>query len=179
MCIVGVLAMWCTPKGVSWLLHLYSAVIFLLFLAVFTTAILFVVKRDSFEDTIKDGMANAIKTYPNEQLTIDLLQENVHCCGLNNYTDWFTSNWANKSTNVPESCCKPKLDHKCVHLSLTTQPDDIYTNGCFAILHKTIDDKYLLISGIGFGASLIILFGSLLTCCLIQNLKSNRYETVE
>ena len=47
MSIVGVLSLWCTPKGVTWLLYLYSGVIFILFLTIFTISTIFMVRRDS------------------------------------------------------------------------------------------------------------------------------------
>lgn len=179
MCIVGVLALWCTPKGVTWLLYLYSVVVFVLFLSVFTISILFVVKRDAFENTIHDGISNAMKNYPSVT-TIDLAQENLRCCGLNNYTDWFQSKWAAGSNNVPESCCLPNLPHICGHLNLTPlNSTDLFQDGCYKKMKAIIEDKYLIIAGIGFGASFVILLGSLLTCTLSHNLKKNRYEQVE
>jgi len=106
MMIVGVLALWCVPKGVNSLLILYSIIIFILFLSIFTISIIFMVQREKFETTIKTGIANAIKNFPEEATSVDLLQENIKCCGVENYTDWFETKWADGKKKVPKSCCK-------------------------------------------------------------------------
>lgn len=178
MSIVGVLSLWCTPKGVTWLLYLYSGVIFILFLTIFTISTIFLVRRDSFEHTIKDGMNKTINNYPANKETIDLLQKHIHCCGLNDFRDWFGTAWANGNKTVPLSCCKVD-EKKCNHENISQNSADIYQKGCYKILEDAIEENYLLIGGIGFASAVIILFGSLLTCCLSSNLKKNRYEEVE
>uniref|UniRef100_A0A3P9P3H8 Tetraspanin 37 n=1 Tax=Poecilia reticulata TaxID=8081 RepID=A0A3P9P3H8_POERE len=38
---------------------------------------------------------------------VDITQEELHCCGVRNYTDWLDSSWLNKTGGdaVPRSCC--------------------------------------------------------------------------
>uniref|UniRef100_A0A3B5M443 Uncharacterized protein n=1 Tax=Xiphophorus couchianus TaxID=32473 RepID=A0A3B5M443_9TELE len=38
---------------------------------------------------------------------VDVTQEELHCCGVRNYTDWLDSSWFNKTAGdaVPRSCC--------------------------------------------------------------------------
>uniref|UniRef100_A0A3B5Q0D0 Tetraspanin 37 n=1 Tax=Xiphophorus maculatus TaxID=8083 RepID=A0A3B5Q0D0_XIPMA len=38
---------------------------------------------------------------------VDVTQEELHCCGVRNYTDWLDSSWFNKTAGdaVPHSCC--------------------------------------------------------------------------
>lgn len=47
MVIVGALALWCTPKGVIWLLYFYGVIVFLLFVVVFSLSALLVVRHDA------------------------------------------------------------------------------------------------------------------------------------
>lgn len=79
MMITGILSLWCTPKGVSWLLYIYGVVIFVLFLAIFSTSIVFMVRRDAFENTVKAGIENSVKSYQvkNKDTSIDVLQSTV------------------------------------------------------------------------------------------------------
>ncbi len=116
-----------------------------------------------FESTIREGIRNAIDNYPDGDLkkSIDLLQEHVliavagdagrmelnwiclfkiQCCGLSNYTDWFTSKWANGTNKVPVSCCKANLAERCKHEDLNGDASDIYeevririSSSCFVI----------------------------------------------
>ena len=47
MMLVGMLSLWCTPKGVSWLLYSYGVIVFILFVAILGLSALFMVKRDT------------------------------------------------------------------------------------------------------------------------------------
>jgi hypothetical protein len=47
MIIIGALSLWCTPKGVSYLLYIYAFIVFVLFLAIFTISVLFFARRDT------------------------------------------------------------------------------------------------------------------------------------
>ena len=47
MIIIGALSLWCTPKGVSYLLYVYAFIVFVLFLAIFTISVLFFARRDT------------------------------------------------------------------------------------------------------------------------------------
>lgn len=176
---IGLLSLWCTPKGVSWLLYLYGAIIFVLFVAIFSISVLFMVKRDAFETTLKTSIDNSIKNYPKEKESIDLLQSTIKCCGLENYADWFTTTWANKKNSVPDSCCKVQNKLECNHENLGKNLTDIYQQGCYSKVYNTIEENYGFIGGIGFASSLIIFGGSLLSCALASNIKKNKYEEME
>ena len=52
MMFVGSLSLWCSPKGVTWLLYLYGVIIFVLFAAVFILSALLVVRHDAVSKTI-------------------------------------------------------------------------------------------------------------------------------
>ncbi len=77
MMIVGMLSLWCTPKGVTWLLNMYAVVVFILFVAVLAISVLFVVKRDTFEEKLHEGIGNAMKNYPRDAESVDLMQSTV------------------------------------------------------------------------------------------------------
>lgn len=174
---IAVLSFWCIPKGVSWLLNLYGIVVFLLFVAVLCSSSAFMIKREALEHTIQTGFANQMNNYQDDKRSIDLVQESVKCCGLMNYTDWFSTPWADNRQRVPLSCCIDQA--KCVHENLNTlNTTDIWTTGCYSKVNTLIEDEYSLIGGIGFTFALIILFGSVLSWWLAKNIRSsqNRYE---
>lgn len=52
MVFVGSLSLWCTPKGVTWLLYLYGMIIFVLFVVVFTLSALLVVRHDAVNNIL-------------------------------------------------------------------------------------------------------------------------------
>lgn len=125
MMFIGALALWCTPKGTVWLLNVYSIFVFVLFLSIFSISILFTVKHDSWQSTLKNGIERSMENYQNETQSIDVLQSSIKCCGLHNYTDWFNTTWAKGHNNVPKSCCIKKniCNNENINVSNAT---DIY-----------------------------------------------------
>ena len=50
--------------------------------------------------------------------TWDLVQQNLQCCGVRNYTDWrYIDGW--KDGRVPDSCCKVTFEGKKILKHLT------------------------------------------------------------
>jgi len=177
MIVIGLLSIWYTSKGVTWCLNIYGIIVFVLFVAVLAMSSLFVVRRDTFEQTLQVSINDAIHDYPKDKDSIDLLQKTLHCCGSKNYTDWFSTKWADSKLKVPESCCKQAQN--CAHENLKNNTTDIYIDGCYNRVYNTIENNYAIIGGIGFASAVIILFGSLLSCSLARNLKKTAYEQVE
>jgi len=177
--LVGALSLWCTPKGVTWLLYLYGLIVFVLFVALVGVSTLFMVKRDAFEHTLKLSIENSIKFYPENAQAVDLMQSTIKCCGSDNYTDWFKTTWANEERRVPKSCCNDLSNlSKCKNENITMDnlSSDIYHQGCFRKLFTSIEDNYALIGGVGYATSVIVLTGSFLACLLAQNVRKNRYD---
>lgn len=45
---------------------------------------------------------------------MDYAQEQLHCCGFENYTDWKDTDWGKSNPGlVPKSCCLVQDDSKC------------------------------------------------------------------
>lgn len=173
--VCGALSLWCTPKGVSYLLYLYSFIVFVLFLSTFTLGVLFFARRDTIETTFKTGIDKLITSYPSESESIDILQSKIKCCGSVNYTDWFQTNWANNTHQVPISCCKPAMN--CTGEIIDQKNvTNIYQVGCYMKFNETIEKNYGKICGILFASAFIILAGCALSYMLGDNLRNNRYE---
>ncbi|OTF82434.1 Tetraspanin-like protein [Euroglyphus maynei] len=101
-------------------------------------------ERYSFNDT------NGI------QSTWDHIQSNFHCCGVNNYTDWYQINaWPDK-LRVPNSCCRPINDSSTIiddDCGYDAESDlkHIWKFGCLQKIHH-----YLLTNIHGVGITSII-----------------------
>jgi len=178
MTVVGALSMWCTPKGISWLLHAYATFVFFVFTAVLVISVMFLVKRAPVEAELNASIQNSIQTYDLKPNAIDLIQRKMKCCGSNNYTDWFEVEWSKNMHRVPVSCC---LDAKnCTSMSdrVPAEPTDIYTQGCFDLAYETIETKYGLIAAFGFIFAFVILLGSVLACVLATHIRRSRYESI-
>ena len=75
-----------------------------------------------------------------ETMAWDMMQRSLHCCGVNNYTDWLLL----PSLTVPGSCEK----------NVTKIPTDykeygenhFFTDGCYRIVKKKLDTDMMIIN---------------------------------
>ena len=75
-----------------------------------------------------------------ETMAWDIMQRSLHCCGVNNYTDWLLL----PSLTVPGSCEK----------NVTKIPTDykeygenhFFTDGCYRIVKKKLDTDMMIIN---------------------------------
>jgi hypothetical protein len=71
------MSFWCIPKGVSWLLYLYGAIVFLLFVALMTISSMFMIRRDYLETRIGTEFKKQMDNYQRNPVAIDLMQIEV------------------------------------------------------------------------------------------------------
>ena len=77
--------------------------------------------------------------------TWDLVQKNLHCCGVENYTDW---DGIINGTAVPDSCCIGGQEEKCGGEYNPDKPEeDIYTEGCFSVFSQEFKDNLNIVGG--------------------------------
>lgn len=169
--ISALMAVWCTPKELPWLLYLYGFTVFTFFTAILLISIAFMFKRTPIETEIKSSFEHGMNIYPIQRLSIDTIQYNLKCCGSENYKDWFKTNYG-KNGILPDSCC--------VALNCTTEIlhdySMVHKQGCYQLLHTIIENKYKVIGGIGFASSGFLMVGFILACVLATHLRQNRYE---
>lgn len=87
------------------------------------------------------------------QSTWNHIQSNFHCCGVNNYTDWYRIDaWPDKM-RVPNSCCRPMngtINPECGYDG-ESNPKQFWKYGCLQKVHY-----YLLTNIHGVGITSII-----------------------
>ncbi|GAB6028328.1 hypothetical protein CHUAL_002501 [Chamberlinius hualienensis] len=105
--------------------------------------------------------------------TIDLIQHDLKCCGVNNYTDYSTYPWGKSNPGVPKSCCNSDLTRECN----PALPTDIYTEGCYYKLKSELERDVLVVAGFGVGIAFIQLIGVAFACCMASAIRKN-YEVV-
>ena len=92
------------------MVYTFAFLLFIILLAQFGAGIAaFVLEIDPGE-VIEDNMARGLDNYGdiNHQgimNTWDAVQEQLECCGVNNFTDWRQTSIF-KAGGVPDSCCK-------------------------------------------------------------------------
>lgn len=117
------------------------------------------------EDKMRHGMLNYGTTgFEGMTQTWDLIQNDLHCCGFANYTDWNLPNLA----MVPDSCCKVDVKDCGVNPDLGS----IYREGCFTIFQQQFVKNIGIVGGVAFGIGLCEILGAVFACILAKKFSS-------
>ncbi|XP_041052295.1 tetraspanin-7-like isoform X2 [Carcharodon carcharias] len=148
--IFGFFGCFATCRGSTWMLKLYAMILSLLFLAQLVAGISGFVFRHEINTVFKDTFQEAVQKYNATGSPVDYIQRNLHCCGVQNYTDWNETAYF-KMNGIPVSCCRNNTDCKPGDLkNMTTAKDAVFKQ----------------------------LIGILLACCLSRYITNNQYEMV-
>merc|ERR1711874_392058 len=91
------------------LIYTYGTILFFILIAQIAAGIAAFALRGPLKDEITKNMEKGQLNYGQEGFegvttTWDLVQKNLHCCGVNNFKDW--KNVTQMAGGVPDSCCK-------------------------------------------------------------------------
>lgn len=183
--IVGSLGCCCTVKGNTILLYMYSGFLVIVFVIMLATGAAGFVYKGKLEGGFKEGLENALNQYGNDSditTGMDDLQRKLKCCGMNSYTDWFSTKWSGTPNSVPSSCCKGD-ESNCKHTNLPSTPAanetmEINTQGCYTTVLDFMQGNMGVIGGVALGFSFLQLLGALFACCLAKNINKSKYEQV-
>jgi len=106
-------------------------------------------------------------------MDFDWLQQNLQCCGVENFEDWKNSKRTHLNHTVPMSCCKETRECD------TNEDRQIFLDGCYPKLLKLLSDNF---GSIGLGMLFIAFFqimGVFLACCLAKNINKALYEEMQ
>merc|ERR1711990_1044195 len=114
--------------------------------------------KPAFEKVFDEWVAN-----PAANGTIDVIQENLKCCGINGKADYTSEN-----RTIPASC---KDDSSVV-----------YSTGCVEAFRNKFNEYLMdapwIIGGIGIGVLALLLIGMILSCCLFCGLNGDDGKAV-
>lgn len=128
------------------------------------------VLRDRIENEITGLLNTSMDKYNSGDKDLEKswndLQNEFHCCGATNKTDWEHHN----VTKIPDSCCTTPVAKG------GTCPL-YYSQGCATKLEKWVQDKIVIIGGVGIGLAFVQVVGIVFACCLARAIKKE-YEVV-
>jgi hypothetical protein len=172
---IGIFGAVCDYKVNRFLLFLYIILVIVVFVVQTAGAILAFVFREEALDFVRDGLEQTITEYnisesaSNRQRAIteawDFVQEEVTCCGINNFTDWnlnfmFENSW-------PASCCEPGTA-----VPLADPPcnqTDVFNEGCEEALTDFIQENLLIVATVAItfvvAEVIVVLMAICLLCC--------------
>ncbi|XP_054453621.1 tetraspanin-7 [Anoplopoma fimbria] len=182
--IFGLFGCFATCRGSPWMLKLYAMFLTLVFLAELVAGVSGFIFRHEIKAKLGFAYKNAVKTYNStdsssrSSTAVDAIQITLHCCGVNNYTDWNTTDYF-KEKGIPASCCKETTNCSSEILKdMNKAGKEVYTVGCFARVTHVMESNLGIIAGISFGIAFFQLIGIFLSCCLSRYITNNQYEMV-
>uniref|UniRef100_A0A182PZI1 Tetraspanin n=1 Tax=Anopheles farauti TaxID=69004 RepID=A0A182PZI1_9DIPT len=98
--------------------------------------------RDRIALGMQDQMYQSLDMYGRRRLTTvswDMTQEDLHCCGVENYRDW--------NDRIPDSCCMDDYGARkrpCQQLQTSLT---IYRMGCYEAIAEALTRNCLLLGG--------------------------------
>ncbi|XP_070835559.1 tetraspanin 37 [Chaetodon trifascialis] len=109
---------------------------------------------------------------------IDVMQEELQCCGVHDYKDWLETSWFNCTGGllVPRSCCNSTFS-SCN--GTVDQPWQLYTQGCQVKLQVALQ---FVLSFIIWGSLLVFLLEAVLFLTVAQLMRDQplmEYEVLD
>ncbi|CAG9760974.1 unnamed protein product [Ceutorhynchus assimilis] len=164
----------------------FSALLIIIFILEVLVGIGGILLRHKTEDLLEAELKKSMALYNHngsEEITRtwDAVQSQMHCCGINNYTDWYnislraSADIQNKTT-LPLSCCAIPSGTMGDFNCNATQPA-LYHVGCLELFGDYIRDSTSSIEIAGLTLAFIQLLGIVLSCYLAKQIRSD-YETV-
>lgn len=159
----------------------YFLLVVIIFVMEIVAGILAFVFRDEVETMLKReltmGIKENIKGRDNEQgmeRAWDRVQRELHCCGVNNYTDWYKSAaWPDKDW-VPDSCCKTETTN-CGREKTNNPKQQFYNNGCFSELKYWLKSNLYIVGVAGITLGVIQVLGLVAAMALFCCLRGEKY----
>lgn len=149
------------------LLALFFTVLLVILMGEVAAGFLGFAYRGLVENAVKDGMNKALTNYTEDATLkheVDYVQENLQCCGVTNYTDWFTTPWGVAHPGrVPTSCCE---DRNCTSMN-EFDTSKIFDSGCMLLLKDKFNTYLGVIAGVAFGFALLEILGMICSCILL------------
>uniref|UniRef100_A0A667Y625 Tetraspanin n=1 Tax=Myripristis murdjan TaxID=586833 RepID=A0A667Y625_9TELE len=168
-------------RGRPWMLKLYAVLLCLVFLAELIAGISGFVFRHEIKGSFLNTLSDAVLNYnglDERSLAVDDVQRRLRCCGVLNYTSWFSSVYFPVG-GVPTSCCVSLSDCSSTNLrNSSLLPTRVHGQGCYNLVTSFIETNMGIIAGVTFGIAFSQLIGMWLACCLSRLITANQYEMV-
>jgi len=151
--ILGFLGCFGAMRESQCLLVTFFIFLFLILGVLVAGAILVLAFPTTLENNFKPELKKLFDQWTNSNVneTIDFIQMELHCCGIDGSQDY-----TNANKTIPTSC--------------KDKDGAVYPNGCLAAFGQKINDELAhrpwMVGGIGIGVLAILVIGMVLSCCL-------------
>jgi len=126
--------------------------------------------QEEVANNMKKGMQNYNKTgYEGVTTTWDHMQADLHCCGVQNFTDW--SKPENNNGVIPDSCCVNTKDGGQIVGCGADKTEEKYKVGCLDKLDDIFMKNIDKIGGAALGIAFVQLLGVIMACCIGKRIR--------
>jgi len=161
--ILGLLGCVGACKEQKCLLGMYFTLLLVILLGLMVAAVLGYVYRSDIEEGVKKNLKKGFQDYGKNGSSvitdeINFMQENLQCCGMDNYTDWLNTDWHSKhpTESYPTSCCP---EQNCTA--------SVYNQGCYQLLRDQFVGHLAVIGGVAASVAIVQILGMACACLLI------------
>lgn len=155
----------------------FSILLSLIILAEIAAAILGYMYRNKVSVVVQDSLTDMINNYKNSSAefrdTVDKMQKDWKCCGVNSSVDW--AYFGSDGKTVPDSCCL-NVTQNCGKGSMT-DPSKVYQKGCHDVLVTFLKDNIQWVIVAAIVIALLQILGIVFSCLLMRGIRSG-YEVM-
>uniref|UniRef100_A0AA85JPV8 Tetraspanin n=2 Tax=Trichobilharzia regenti TaxID=157069 RepID=A0AA85JPV8_TRIRE len=153
----GVLA--CIKHSRCLLVFFYSLLLLILLceLAVVIVSIFYWPKVSRQVSQMLEEQLNIYDKLDVPDRVVDIIQSNLHCCGVNNWSDWESTNFYKATKNYPQSCYEDP----------NNKETELYQTGCVVALGSEVQRHLAYIIGSGCIFFLLQLLSLHSTCIVV------------
>ncbi|XP_063769926.1 tetraspanin-36-like [Pseudophryne corroboree] len=173
--IIGLLGCFSTIQESCCGLGCFMFLISIIFAAGVIALILGLVYKDKISPELHKNMDELFAQYNGKNTqssAVDFIQEELQCCGVNNYTSWQNTTWMKTNASLPLSCCMNATDCRGKLDAL----DKINQEGCEVkletVVHQVMSFSMLVI----LGFAVIELLGLISLCVIYRRSATEGYQ---
>ncbi|XP_057188113.1 tetraspanin 34a [Triplophysa rosa] len=154
------------------LLSFFIIVLIIFIVEVAAAVVLFVFEplAEKLLEDVGQKVAGSLKDKYGEDESFTAVWNNtmdeLHCCGYHNYTDFTASQFVNKTSLYPETCC--------TRTSTTCDENSVQTArvlGCFQAFVNLIEENTVLLAGVAIGIAALEIAAMTVSMILYRNVR--------
>ncbi|XP_074537646.1 CD63 antigen [Halichoeres trimaculatus] len=132
--------------------------------------------RNKLSAIVQDSLSDMIPKYNSTdefKKTVDKMQEDLKCCGVNSSADW--KNFKPDRKSVPDSCCK-NVTKNCGDGAMTDGAK-VYQQGCHDVLEEVLKKNIQWVIVAALVIAFLQIMGIVFACLLMRGIRSG-YEVM-
>ncbi|KAJ0036275.1 hypothetical protein NQD34_004952 [Periophthalmus magnuspinnatus] len=159
------------------MITMFALLMSLIIIAEIAVTIVGYIYRGKVTDVVKDSLADMISNYntssPEFRDTVDKLQHDLKCCGVNSSADW--RGFSPEGNTVPDSCCIT-VTQGCGEGTMS-DASKVYQKGCQEAVEAILQENVKWIIVAALVIAVLQILGVVFACLLMRGIRSG-YEVM-